>query len=73
MKLLREVACEVLGKQVGIRFASVEQNGDTPQSQEDSTRNKREALRQEVENHPLVQKTLNIFQGEIVEYNSIKD
>jgi DNA polymerase-3 subunit gamma/tau len=70
MKLLREVACEVLGKQVGIRFASVEQNGDTPQSQEDSTRNKREALRQEVENHPLVQKTLNIFQGEIIEFSS---
>jgi DNA polymerase-3 subunit gamma/tau len=69
MKLLREIACEVLGKQVGIRFASIEQNGDATQSREDSTRNEHKDLRKQIENHPLVQKTLNIFQGEIIEFS----
>lgn len=72
MKLLREVACEVLGKQVGIRFASMEQNADAPASQMDMIRAERETLRTKIENHPLVKNTLNIFQGEIVEFGKIE-
>lgn len=72
MKFLREIACEVLGKQVGIRFTSVEQNGDAPATQEDSMRGERETLRKQIENHPLVKDALNLFQGEIVGFEKIE-
>lgn len=73
MKLLREVACEVLGKQVGIRFASAEQNGDDAHaSQEDLSSSKRANLRKQIENHPLIQNALNVFQGEIVGFEKIE-
>lgn len=72
MKLLREVCCEVLGKQVGVSFASVEGNGDAPLTQQDIRRAERETLRTQIENHPLVKNALNVFQGEIVEFGKME-
>ncbi len=69
MKLLREVACEALGKQVGVSFASVDKSADVPQSREDANRKEHDELRGQIENHPLVKNILDVFQGEIVDFS----
>jgi DNA polymerase-3 subunit gamma/tau len=75
MKLLREVACEVLGQSVGIRVAYFDPNTDNvagPVTQYEEEVNERHDSRQKIKSDPFVQAVLNIFDGEIVDIGQIK-
>ena len=68
MRLLREVCCEVLGRNVGVGFAMRSPgNADDDASAEDEARREQKRLRERAENHPVVQKVLKTFRAEIVD------
>ncbi|HEX8117113.1 MAG TPA: AAA family ATPase, partial [Pyrinomonadaceae bacterium] len=69
-KLLREVCCEVLGRQVGINIR-LREAGETEEEQqltpEDESRREQRLLRERAESHPVVQQLLKTFRAEVVE------
>lgn len=69
-KLLREVCCEVLDRQVGINIklrAPGEADDDEPLTADDEARREQLALRERAEGNPFVQQLLKTFRAEIVE------
>ncbi|PYS95772.1 MAG: hypothetical protein DMF65_13820 [Acidobacteria bacterium] len=69
MRLLRDVCCEVLGRNVGIGF-DMRSHGDADEddaSAEDEARREQKRLRERAESHPVVQKVLKTFRAEIVD------
>ncbi len=69
-KLLREVCCEVLDRQVGINIklrAPGEAEDDEPLTADDEARREQLALRERAEGNPFVQQMLKTFRAEIVE------
>jgi DNA polymerase III subunit gamma/tau len=75
MRLLREVCCEVLGRQVGVGFAvrTPGESDDLPLTREDEARLEQKRLREFAENHPFVQEVLKTFRGEIIEVRRVEE
>jgi hypothetical protein len=75
MRLLREVCCDVLGRQVGVGFAlrTPGESADLPLSREDEERLEQKRLREFAENHPFVQEVLKTFRGEIIEVRRVEE
>jgi DNA polymerase-3 subunit gamma/tau len=69
MRLLREVCCEVLGREVGVRSAvkAPGESDDLPLTHEDEARLEHRRLRELAENHPVVQQALKTFRAEIID------
>ena len=69
MRLLREVCCETLGREVGIsvRVRAPGEEEDEQLTAEDESRREQRELRERVEAHPVVQKVLKTFRAEIVD------
>lgn len=69
-KLLREVCCEVLGRQVGINIkmrGPGEPEDEARLTPEDEARREQRELRERAEGHPVVQQLLKTFRAEVVE------
>ncbi|HWS90508.1 MAG TPA: DNA polymerase III subunit gamma/tau [Pyrinomonadaceae bacterium] len=69
-KLLREVCCEVLNRQVGLNIRLREAGGaddDEQLTAEDEARREQRELRERAESHPVVQQLLKTFRAEVVE------
>ncbi|HJQ31617.1 MAG TPA: DNA polymerase III subunit gamma/tau [Pyrinomonadaceae bacterium] len=68
-KLLREVCCEVLGRQVGIniKLRAPGEADDEQSTAEDEARREQRLMREKAESHPVVQKVLKTFRAEIVD------
>ena len=68
-KLLREVCCEALGREVGVavRLRAPGGEGDEQPTAEDEARREQRLLRERAEGHPVVQKVLKTFRAEIVD------
>ncbi|HEX8723481.1 MAG TPA: hypothetical protein VF736_22880, partial [Pyrinomonadaceae bacterium] len=67
-KLLREVCCEALGRDVGIQIRiRVPGEEDEQLTAEDEARREQRALREQAEKHPVVQHALKTFRAEIVD------
>ena len=76
VKLLREVAREVTGREIGVRISIKEKGaaGDgEPASKQEAERLGKQQLRQIAEQDPLVQQVLRTFRGEIVDVRRVKD
>jgi len=75
VKILREACQEVTGREMGVRFALKDQEGnDTlPLSKEDDERQAQQRLREIAEQDPMVQQMLSTFRGEIAEVQRIGD
>ena len=75
MRLLREVCCAVLGRQVGVGFAvrTPGESADLPLTRDDEERLEQKRLREFAEGHPLVQQVLKTFRGEIIEVRRVED
>ncbi|MFN2416346.1 MAG: DNA polymerase III subunit gamma/tau [Pyrinomonadaceae bacterium] len=69
MRLLREVCCESLGREVGIsvRVRAPGEEEDEQLTAEDEARREQRALRERAEGHPVVQQVLKTFRAEIVD------
>ncbi|HEX7315161.1 MAG TPA: DNA polymerase III subunit gamma/tau [Pyrinomonadaceae bacterium] len=69
-KLLREVCCDVLGREIGISIkmrAPGEADDDEPLTPDDEARREQQELRARAESHPVVQQLLKTFRAEVVE------
>jgi len=69
-KLLREVCCEVLGRQVGLNIRLREPGeveDEAHLTPEDESRREQRLLRERAEGHPVVQQLLKTFRAEVVE------
>jgi hypothetical protein len=66
-RILREVCCEVTGRNLGVRLVIQDPTEEGPASQEDAERREAEHLRQKAEEHPVVQQMLRTFRGELVD------
>ncbi len=68
-KLLREVCCEVLGREVGlaVRMRAAGEAEDEQLTAEDEARREQRELRERAEGHPVVQQMLKTFRAEIVD------
>ncbi|HEX6185820.1 MAG TPA: DNA polymerase III subunit gamma/tau [Pyrinomonadaceae bacterium] len=68
-KLLREVCCEVLGREVGVavRMRTPGEEEDEQLTAEDEARREQRELRERAEGHPVVQQVLKTFRAEIVD------
>ena len=68
-KLLREVCCEVLSREVGlsVRMRAPGEAEDEQLTAEDETRREQRELRERAECHPVVQQVLKTFRAEIVD------
>jgi DNA polymerase-3 subunit gamma/tau len=68
-RLLREVCCGVLGRNVGVNVTTRAKGdaGDDPVNAEDAARREQKLLRERAEAHPVVQKVLKTFRAEIVD------
>ncbi|HWS53012.1 MAG TPA: hypothetical protein VN228_02760, partial [Pyrinomonadaceae bacterium] len=75
MRLLREVCCEALGRQVGVGFAVrvPGESDDLPLSRQDEEKLEQKRLREIAESHPLVQQVLKTFRGEIIEVRRVEE
>ena len=69
MKLLREVCCEALGRDVGVavRTRAPGEEEDEQLTAEDEARREQRELRERAEGHPVVQQVLKTFRAEIVD------
>jgi hypothetical protein len=69
-KLLRDVCCEVLKRQVGINLR-MREPGETEDDErltpDDEARREQRLLRERAESHPVVQQLLKTFRAEVVE------
>jgi DNA polymerase-3 subunit gamma/tau len=69
-RLLREVCCEVLGRQVGLNIklrGPGESEEDAQLTPDDEARREQRLLRERAESHPVVQQLLKTFRAEVVE------
>jgi DNA polymerase-3 subunit gamma/tau len=75
VKILREACREVLGRDVGVRFAVKEPNTDDaePPSEMEVERQERLRLREMAEQNPAVQQLLKTFHGEIVDVRKLDE
>jgi DNA polymerase III subunit gamma/tau len=76
VKLLREIAREVTGRDLGLRINTKEktENGSNePASKQEAERLEKQRLREIAEQDPLVQKVLRTFRGEIVDVRRVED
>ena len=77
VKLLREVARDVTGRELGVRIVVKERDasgtGDGPPSKEEEARLEKQRLRQIAEQDPLVQQALRTFRAEIVDVRRIEE
>jgi hypothetical protein len=75
-KLLREVCCEVLGREVGISVKLRAPGGaedEGPLTPDDEVRREQKLLRERAESHPVVQQLLKTFRAEVVEVRRTED
>jgi DNA polymerase-3 subunit gamma/tau len=76
VKLLREVAREVTGRELGVRIVVKERDArgaEEPPSKEEEARLEKQRLRQVAEQNPLVQHALRTFRAEIVDVRRIEE
>ncbi len=77
VKLLREVAREVTGRELGVRIVVKERDAggsaDEPPSKEEEAQLEKQRLRQVAEQNPLVQQALRTFRAEIVDVRRIEE
>ena len=67
-KILREVASQIVGREVGVRFSIADGESDgPPASAEEEQRRSKQRARQAAADNPAVQKVLRAFGGEIVD------
>ena len=70
VKLLREVAREVTGRELGVRITlkeKGEEGSHEPLSKQEAERADKERLREIAEQNPVVQQALRTFRGEIID------
>jgi DNA polymerase III subunit gamma/tau len=74
VKLLREVAREVTGRDIGVRISIKEksESGESLSKQE-AERTEKQRLREIAEQDPLVQQALRTFRGEIIDVRRIEE
>ncbi len=75
-KLLREVCCEVLDRQVGINIKLRDAGGpddDEKLTADDEARREQRQLRERAESHPVVQQLLKTFRAEVVDVRRTDD
>jgi DNA polymerase-3 subunit gamma/tau len=77
VKLLREVARDVTGRDLGVRIVVKERDAggaeDEPLSKDEEARLEKQRLRQIAEQDPLVQQALRTFRAEIVDVRRIEE
>jgi DNA polymerase III subunit gamma/tau len=76
VKLLREVAREVTGRELGVRIflkERGEENAHEPLSKQEVERAEKQRLREIAEQNPIVQQALRTFRGEIIDVRKIED
>jgi DNA polymerase-3 subunit gamma/tau len=76
VKLLREIAREVTGRDMGVRIIVKEkgENGsDGPSSKQEAEQSEKQRLREIAEQAPLVQQALHAFRGEIIDVGKIDE
>jgi DNA polymerase-3 subunit gamma/tau len=76
VKLLREVAREVLGRDMGVRIVTREKGekeSNEPSSKQEAEQLEKQRLRAIAEQDPLVQQALHAFRGEIVDVRKIEE
>jgi DNA polymerase-3 subunit gamma/tau len=74
VKLLREIAREVIGRELGIRIVVKERNengASEPPSKQEAERLEKQRLREIAEQDPFVQQALRTFRGEIIDVRRI--
>jgi DNA polymerase-3 subunit gamma/tau len=73
VKILREACQEVMGREMGVRFAIKDQQADenAPLTREDEARQDKQRLREIAEQDPMVQQMLTTFRGEIADVQRI--
>ncbi|HWN08094.1 MAG TPA: DNA polymerase III subunit gamma/tau [Pyrinomonadaceae bacterium] len=68
VRILREVCKEIIGRDLGVRFAIKDQETDNaPVSKEEAGKREKKRLREKVEQDPTVQQMLRTFRGEVVD------
>ncbi|HEY3027679.1 MAG TPA: DNA polymerase III subunit gamma/tau [Pyrinomonadaceae bacterium] len=70
-KILREVCQEIMGREIGLRFAINDAENDAAITPQDQERREQQRLREMAEQHPGVQQLLKTFRGEIVEVRKV--
>jgi hypothetical protein len=76
VKLLREVAREVLGRELGVRITMKEKGegaNEEPLSKQEAERAEKQRLREIAEQNPIVQQALRTFRGEIIDVRKIEE
>jgi DNA polymerase-3 subunit gamma/tau len=76
VKLLREIAREVTGRDIGVRITIKEKGaagGNEPLSKQEAERTEKQRLREIAEQNPLVQQALRTFRGEIIDVRRIEE
>lgn len=76
VKLLREVAREVLGRDLGVRITIKEKGegaNEEPLSKHEAERAEKQRLREIAEQNPVVQQALRTFRGEIIDVRKIEE
>ncbi|MEP6706392.1 MAG: DNA polymerase III subunit gamma/tau [Pyrinomonadaceae bacterium] len=70
-KILREVCQEIMGREIGLRFAITNADDDRALTPQEHERREQQHLREQAEQHPGVQQLLKTFRGEIVEVRKV--
>ena len=76
VKLLREVAREVTGREMGVRITVKEKGADgnqEPLSKQEAERAEKQRLREIAEQNPIIQQALRTFRGEIIDVRKIEE
>jgi hypothetical protein len=76
VKLLREIAREVTGRDLGVRITLKEKGeaaSSEPLSKQEAERAEKQRLREIAEQNPLVQQALRTFRGEIIDVRRIEE
>jgi DNA polymerase-3 subunit gamma/tau len=76
VKLLREIAREVTGRDLGVRITLKEKGeaaNSEPLSKQEAERAEKQRLREIAEQNPLVQQALRTFRGEIIDVRRIEE
>jgi DNA polymerase-3 subunit gamma/tau len=73
VRIVREVCCDVLGREMGVRILVKEagEADDAPPTQQDEERLEKQRLREWAEAQPVVQKLLKTFRAQIVDVSRI--
>jgi len=76
VKLLREIAREVTGRDMGVRIiikGKGENDSNGPSSKQEAEQSEKQRLREIAEQDPLVQQVLHSFRAEIIDVRKIED